>query len=100
MVKEKKITGIKSWPVDDRPREKLLRNGEESLSDAELLAIILRIGTRGRSALDLARSVIKKFGSFRELNQAGELDWKEFKGLGVAKIAQIRARSLSILLKT
>lgn len=90
-TKTKKLSGISAWPADDRPREKLLKKGEESLSDAELLAIILRIGIRGQSALDLARSVIKKFGSFRELSQAGELDWKEFKGLGVAKIAQIRA---------
>lgn len=90
-TKSKKLSGINAWPVDDRPREKLLKNGEESLSDAELLAIILRIGIRGQSALDLARSVIKKFSSFRELSQAGELDWKEFKGLGSAKIAQIRA---------
>jgi DNA repair protein RadC len=61
------------------------------LSDAELLAIILRVGVSGHSALDLARAVINKFGSFRELSQAGPLDWKEFKGLGDAKISQIRA---------
>lgn len=91
MAKEKKITGIKSWPADDRPREKLLEKGEESLSDAELLAIIIRTGVKGQSALDVARSVIKRFGSFRELSQAGVLDWKDFKGLGVAKLAQIRA---------
>jgi len=91
MKTAKKETGIKTWPKDDRPREKLLKSGEDALSDAELLAIILRVGVRGQSALDLARSIIKKFGSFRELSQAGVLDWKEFKGLGNAKIAQIRA---------
>jgi DNA repair protein RadC len=86
-----KGTGINAWPKDDRPREKLLRHGENALSDAELLAIILRVGVSGHSALDLARAVINKFGSFRELSQAGPLDWKEFKGLGDAKISQIRA---------
>ena len=82
---------IKNWPEDDRPREKLLKNGEKSLSDAELLAIILRTGVKGNSALDLARVVVKKFGSFRKLSQAQMCDWKNFKGLGHAKIAQIRA---------
>jgi len=82
---------IKNWPVDDRPREKLLKNGEKSLSDAELLAIILRTGVQGHSALDIARAVINKFGIFRELSQAQACDWTNFKGLGQAKIAQIRA---------
>lgn len=54
MAKANKETGIKTWPKDDRPREKLLKNGEEALSDAEFLAIILRVGVRGQSALDLA----------------------------------------------
>ena len=82
---------IKNWPVDDRPREKLLKNGEKSLSDAELLAIILRTGVQGHSALDIARAVIYKFGIFRELRQAQACVWTNFKGLGQAKIAQIRA---------
>ena len=82
---------IKNWPADDRPREKLLKNGEKSLSDAELLAIILRTGVQGHSALDIARAVVNKFGTFRELSQAPARDWANFKGLGPAKIAQIRA---------
>ena len=82
---------IKNWPADDRPREKLLKNGEKSLSDAELLAIILRTGVQGHSALDIARAVVNKFGTFRELSQARARDWTNFKGLGPAKIAQIRA---------
>jgi type I restriction enzyme M protein len=53
MVKDKKITGIKSWPVDDRPREKLLKKGAVALSNSELLAILLRTGTQGTSAIDL-----------------------------------------------
>ena len=91
MSETSKSKGIKTWPQDDRPREKLLKSGEKALSDSELLAIILRTGVQGQSALDLARSVIKRFGSFRELSQASVLDWKEFKGLGNAKIAQVRA---------
>lgn len=82
---------IKNWPADDRPREKLLKNGEKTLSDAELLAIILRTGVQGHSALDIAREVVNKFGTFRELSQARARDWTNFKGLGPAKIAQIRA---------
>jgi len=88
MLSEK---SIKNWPVDDRPREKLLRNGEKTLSDAELLAIILRTGIAGSSALDLARDLLRKFRSFRELSQASMRDWSNHKGLGQAKIAQIRA---------
>lgn len=91
MTKMKIKYGIKTWPQDDRPREKLLKYGEKALSDAELLAIILRTGVRGKSALDLGRAIINKFGSFRELSKAGSLDLKTFKGLGNAKIAQIRA---------
>ena len=65
MKKESKATGIKSWPVDDRPREKLLKKGARSLSNSELLAILLRTGTPGISAIDLARDVLKKFKTFR-----------------------------------
>ena len=55
MVKGSKSTGIKSWPEDDRPREKLLKKGARALSNSELLAILLRTGTNGSSAIDLAR---------------------------------------------
>ncbi|MCK5214592.1 MAG: hypothetical protein KAR05_04495 [Candidatus Omnitrophica bacterium] len=61
-TKSKKLSGISSWPADDRPREKLLKKGERSLSNSELLAILLRTGTPGVSAIDLARAVLKKFG--------------------------------------
>jgi len=61
MTEKKKATGIKSWPEDDRPREKLLRKGAGALSNSELLAILLRTGTHGISAIDLARKV--SFGS-------------------------------------
>lgn len=87
----KKSQGIKSWPEDDRPREKLLRKGANTLSNSELLAILLRTGVRGESAIDLARRMMDKFGSFRNMNHTDSRDWSEFKGLGPAKIAQIQA---------
>lgn len=88
---EKKPQGIKNWPKDDRPREKLLKYGEHTLSNSELLAILLRTGTKGLSALDISRNILKKFKTFRNMGHTDILDWKEFKGLGSAKIAQVRA---------
>lgn len=86
-----KKSGIKSWPKEDRPREKLFREGEHKLTDAELLAILLRTGRKGESALDLARKIIKKFKTFRNMANLDLNQWKEFKGLGIAKVAQIKA---------
>jgi len=83
--------GIKEWPLEDRPREKLLLRGEHTLSDAELLAILLRTGNKGESALDLARRILGEFGTFRNMSHVHPSRWREFKGLGEAKIAQIRA---------
>jgi DNA repair protein RadC len=91
MVKEKKITGIKSWPEDDRPREKLLKKGAGALSNSELLAILLRTGTNGTSAIDLARKILKKFSTFRNMAHTDARDWKDLKGLGTAKVAHIQA---------
>jgi DNA repair protein RadC len=82
---------INSWPDEDRPREKLLRNGEHTLSDSELLAIILRTGIKGRSAVDLARMILRNFGTFRKMGHTDIYQWRKFKGLGAAKIAQIKA---------
>jgi DNA repair protein RadC len=92
-VKKTKIyeKAIKNWPEDDRPREKLLRNGEHSLSKSELLAILLRTGSKDQSALDLARRIMKKFKTFRNMSHTDMRDWKELKGVGNAKIAQIKA---------
>lgn len=89
--KASKSTGISSWPADDRPREKLLKKGARSLSNSELLAILLRTGTPGVSAIDLARDVLKKFGTFRNMAHTDARDWKDFKGLGSAKVAHIQA---------
>ncbi len=82
---------IAQWPVDDRPREKLLKHGEKALSNAELLAILLRTGIKGQSAVDLARRILERFGSFRAMSYADGRCWQEFKGLGQAKTAQIKA---------
>lgn len=91
MTEESKTAGIKNWPEDDRPREKLLKKGAGALSNSELLAILLRTGTSGSSAIDLARKILKKFSTFRNMAHTDTLDWKEFKGLGSAKIAHIQA---------
>jgi len=94
MIKENKkasAKGIKSWPQDDRPREKLLKKGARALSNSELLAILLRTGTLGVSAIDLARDVLKKFKTFRNMTHTDARDWDDFKGLGDAKIAHIQA---------
>lgn len=85
------LSGIKSWPDHDRPREKLFRCGEHRLTDSELLAVILRSGTRGVSAIDLARKVLERFGTFRGMSDVELSRWKELKGMGAAKVAQIRA---------
>ncbi len=82
---------IKNWPENYRPREKLLRSGERSLSNSELLAILLRTGTKGNSAIDLARKILEKFATFRNMSHTDIRDWEEFKGLGLAKISQIKA---------
>ena len=91
MTDKSKKTGIKSWPEGDRPREKLLKRGARALSNSELLAILLRTGVKGNSAIDLARQIIDKFGTFRNMHHSDMREWKEFKGLGPAKIAQIQA---------
>ncbi len=82
---------IKNWPEADRPREKLFKSGEHTLSDTELIAILIRNGTPGQSAVDLSRKILSKFKTFRNMSHTDLRDWKEFKGLGQAKIAQVRA---------
>lgn len=82
---------ISNWPVNERPREKLLAHGAARLSDAELLAIFLRSGIRGCSAVDLARQLLNDFGGLRELLAAGMDQFTAHKGLGPAKYAQLQA---------
>lgn len=82
---------IKDWPNAERPREKLLAHGADSLSDAELLAIFLRTGIKGKSAVDLARDLINDFGSLQQLFTADLKTFTAHKGLGNAKYAQLQA---------
>jgi DNA repair protein RadC len=82
---------ITDWPADDRPREKLLTKGAESLSDAELVAIFLRTGIKGMSAVDLAREALRRCGSLSELFSASDKDLCAVPGLGLAKYAQLQA---------
>ena len=82
---------IQHWPEAERPREKLLSAGPGSLSDAELLAIFLRSGTRGQSAVELARTLIKDYGGLRPLMLADKNRLCAAKGLGPAKYAQLQA---------
>lgn len=82
---------ISSWPKTERPREKLLEKGAENLSNAELLAIFLRTGARGKNAIEVARSLLAKFGNLRKLLNASYENLKGIKGLGLAKITQLKA---------
>jgi DNA repair protein RadC len=82
---------ITDWPREDRPREKLLRKGVESLSDAELVAILLRTGVRGKSAVELARGTLKRFGSLSALLAADVTALSASPGMGVAKSVQLQA---------
>jgi DNA repair protein RadC len=82
---------IQSWPKHDRPRERLIKQGAQALSDAELLAIFLRTGLPGKSAVDLAREMITQFGGLQNLNRVSLAEWIQVRGLGEAKYAQLRA---------
>ncbi|WP_226500787.1 DNA repair protein RadC [Pseudomonas sp. MWU16-30322] len=82
---------IRDWPAAERPREKLLEQGSGSLSDAELLAIFLRTGVTGKSAVDLARHLLTQFGSLRALLEADLAAFSGQLGLGPAKFAQLQA---------
>jgi len=82
---------ISDWPIDERPREKLLAKGAAALSDAELLAILLRTGTPGLSAVDLARNVITNFHSLRKLIAADRRKFCAEPGLGLARFAELQA---------
>lgn len=82
---------ITDWPTSERPREKLLAHGAATLSDAELLAIFLRIGMPGKSAVDLARELLQTFGSLRKLLCADKYRFCQQPGLGPAKFVQLQA---------
>lgn len=83
--------GIRDWPEGERPREKLLQLGAEALSDAELLAIFLRTGVTGLSAVDLARQLLSRFDGLRALLTASQPQFCAEHGLGPAKYVQLQA---------
>ncbi|MBA3695501.1 MAG: DNA repair protein RadC [Methylotenera sp.] len=82
---------ITDWPASERPREKLLENGVETLSDAELLAIFLRVGVTGKSAVDLSRDLLTKFGSLNGIFAAPLSELTQVNGIGSSKYAQLQA---------
>ena len=86
-----KYKSIKKWPEYERPRERLLKSGAGGLSTAELLAIILRTGSRDKSAIELAREVLIKFSNLKEIEDASVAEFSHIKGMGSSKAAQLKA---------
>lgn len=82
---------IRNWPEGDRPREKLIQCGAETLTDAELLAILLRVGNEGSSAIDIGRLLVTQFGGLQGVDRAHAEELMSVKGLGIAKTAQLKA---------
>jgi DNA repair protein RadC len=83
--------GISDWPSGERPRERLIAEGPQALSDAELLAVFLRVGVRGKSAVELARDTVGHFGSLQALFGASLSQFLAIHGMGPAKFAQLQA---------
>lgn len=83
--------GIKNWPEDERPRERLLRYGAEELSLAQLMAVILRTGGKNKTALELSREILNTFGGLRDIEDASMSELSSIAGMGPAKIAQLRS---------
>ena len=83
--------GINDWSEQERPRERLVREGAAALSNPELLALLLRVGVRGKSAVELGRDMLQHFGSLHGLFCATLNDFSEVHGLGMAKYAQLQA---------
>jgi DNA repair protein RadC len=82
---------ITDWPEDERPREKLLQHGASALSDAELLAIFLRVGVKGKSAVDLSRDLLTTFGSLNGIFSASLAEITQIHGIGESKYVQLQA---------
>lgn len=82
---------ITDWPAEERPREKLLAKGPSALTDAELLAIFLRTGVTGKSAVDMARELLVDFGGLRAILLADQASFTQRHGLGAAKFCQLQA---------
>ncbi|MHB8846167.1 MAG: RadC family protein [Nitrospirota bacterium] len=88
---DNKHTHLKNWPAAERPRERLLQQGASTLSDAQLLGIILRTGTGGRTAVDVGRDLLERFGGLSGIAQAGIKELTGVPGIGDAKAAEIKA---------
>lgn len=82
---------VKDWPAGERPREKLLAQGAAALSDAELLALFIRTGTKGHTALDISRALLNHFGSLRQLLDTPTKELLRQRGLGPAKVVELQA---------
>jgi DNA repair protein RadC len=82
---------INEWPLERRPRERLIRDGAPALSDAELLAVFLRVGVRGKDAVQLGQDMVHHFGSLQGLFGASLAEFSAINGLGPAKFAQLQA---------
>lgn len=82
---------IKHWPEQERPRERLIQQGAQSLSDAELLAIFLRTGYKQHSAVELARQLLAHFGGLRQILDTPMQELLDFKGMGTSKFSQLIA---------
>jgi DNA repair protein RadC len=91
VAQQEQTMRITEWPEHQRPRERLIREGPQALSDAELLAVFLRVGVRGKSAVDLAGDMVRRFGSLQGLFGAGLQEFTSIPGLGSAKFAQLQA---------
>lgn len=90
-MSERYPLSIKDWPTNEQPRSKFLNLGPDSLSDAELLAIFLHSGTKGKSAVDLARELIVKFSSLRGLLECSKHEFCQIEGLGIARYVLLQA---------
>lgn len=82
---------IHHWPEDQRPRERLIKNGAQALSNPELLAVFLRTGTKGKNAIELGRDMVVHFGSLGQLFSASLSHFATIDGMGPAKFAQLQA---------
>jgi len=82
---------VKEWPEDERPRERLIAHGPSALSEAQLLAILIRNGKSGRTALDLGRELLERFGSLAGIEQASITEICAIEGIGPAKAAELKA---------
>ncbi|HSW71768.1 MAG TPA: DNA repair protein RadC [Gammaproteobacteria bacterium] len=82
---------ITQWPLSDRPREKFFSQGVHSLTDSELIAILLQVGSKGKTAVDLARELLDQAGSLKKLSQTNSEQFYQLRGLGKAKYAILKA---------